>query len=82
MKSPRYTLLQAGRVFGGNITIVPCLIILLQVLFWLLLRLLRLLGYINLSLTQGDSYEVLLMFVKKTKHLANLKVQKTLASQQ
>lgn len=31
--------------------IVPSLIIVLQVLFWLLLSLLRLLGYINLSLT-------------------------------
>ena len=64
--------------------IVPSLIILLQVLFWLLLSLLRLLGYIKLSLTQGGSSEVLLRFVNKicTKHLANLKVQKTLASQQ
>lgn len=38
--------------------IVPSLI-LLQVLFWLPLSLLRLLGYINLSLTQGGSSEVL-----------------------
>lgn len=61
--------------------IVPSLIILLQVLFWLLLRLL---GYINLSLTQDGSSEVLLRFVKKvcTKCFANLKVQKTFANQQ
>lgn len=64
--------------------IVPSLIIVLQVLFWLLLSLLRLLGYINLSLTQGGFSVFLLRFVNKlcTKHLANLKVQKILASQQ
>lgn len=77
--------LEARRVSGGNtIMIVPSLIIVLQVLFWLLLSLLRLLGYINLSLTQGGFSVFLLRFVNKicTKHLANLKVQKILASQQ
>jgi len=63
---------------------VPSLITLLQVPFWLLLSLLRLLGYANLSLTQDGPSEVLLRFVNKicTKHLPNLKVQKKPASQQ
>lgn len=40
--------------------IMPSLILLLQVLFWLLLSLLKLLGYTNPSLSQGGLYRFFL----------------------